>query len=432
MATYTVLTSHLDSLKKEINKIAKKCVKAGISHTFKIGDSYDTVVAINNINYSFNVTDIIVDCAIRYNGWQALGCVQRKDGIIQCYFNKSAMEKDSSLILQYKDTDFHCDHCQKKVHRNSVVILEHEDGRRMTVGTSCVKEFTRGLDGNLVLAFADFEHYLNSIVFSSDDKEECLIGDSESYDSFCEKYGTRTYDVRKVVATALYVIKTHGYAKMYNFDDKVPTCIIVSNIYEDKRYTDEELIKADSIISWVLGLPASKYQLNTYLFNVRSVVESGYCTKRHFGLLSALPISYNKDIETSLKETKKESEYVGNVGDKLTITVMLTKAISYESAYGTGYIYLFKDSNENVLKWSTNKYLKDIEIGDTIELTGRVKEQDTYKQVKQTSLTRCKYTVISHTNDNTSSSNEDNDPSASWRDYDKDFLDSIFQEWEKV
>ena len=44
----------------------------------------------------------------KFNGLTALGMVQQKDGIIQCYFD------DASLIKQYKDTSFHCDHCHKK------------------------------------------------------------------------------------------------------------------------------------------------------------------------------------------------------------------------------------------------------------------------------------------------------------------------------
>ena len=85
----------------------------------------------------------------------SLGLVQRKDGIVQCYFN------DASLIAQYKDTDFHCDHCHKNVYRNSITVLENESGERKVVGTSCVKEFTSGLDGNIIAEVREYMRVLD-------------------------------------------------------------------------------------------------------------------------------------------------------------------------------------------------------------------------------------------------------------------------------
>ena len=144
MATYTILNNMLDEISKKIKRIVKKCEANNIDYTFNVSNPYTKIVSAGDETFEICLVDLDLDVMLKFNGWTSLGMVQQKDGIIQCYFD------DASLIKQYKDTDFHCDHCHKKVHRNSVVILENESGERKIVGTSCVKEFTSGLDGKLI------------------------------------------------------------------------------------------------------------------------------------------------------------------------------------------------------------------------------------------------------------------------------------------
>lgn len=104
--------------------------------------------------------------------------------------------------------------------------------------------------------------------------------------------------------------------------------------------------------------------------------------------------------EKAPKEEKREGAHVGNVGDRITVTVTLSKAFSYEvekpsfwGGYGsteTRYIYKFVDADENVLVWKTsNSDMLDYE-GKQLTLKGTVKAHDEYKGEKQTVLTRCK------------------------------------------
>ena len=125
---------------KKINRIANKCDKQGIPYTYIVGDPYDRVLTLKNgDSFILSITDIELDIQFKFNGWRSLGLIQRKEGITQCYLNSQ------ELIKQYGNTDFHCDHCHKHVYRNSVIVLENDNGERKVVGISCVKEFTCGL-----------------------------------------------------------------------------------------------------------------------------------------------------------------------------------------------------------------------------------------------------------------------------------------------
>lgn len=109
-----------------------------------------------------------------------------------------------------------------------------------------------------------------------------------------------------------------------------------------------------------------------------------------------------KAIET---KDEKESDYIGNVGDKITVDVTFKResSFSYKAQFSyyeqTMYIYTFIDENNNVLVWKTTGMLgyEDengryavYKEGDKLTIKGTIKAHDVYNGVKQTVLTRVK------------------------------------------
>ena len=400
---------------KKINRIAKKCQKANVPFVFNVGKSYDKVIDVKNANgdashYVINLTDIEVNCQFKHDGWTALGLVQRKDGIVQCYFS------ESSLIKEYSKTDFHCDHCKKHVHRNSVVVLEHENGERKVVGTSCVEEFTCGLSGNLVAAVADLSFALENDcerIAKMLDTQKCFDGDdvfdidaewSREMNEFLGRCGVQGYDVKKIVACAANIISCNGFKSS---QDDEATWKSIPECYDrySKYVTKDDEAEAQKAIDWINSMSEDEFTQSSYLFNLHQITNDGYCTMRHFGLLASLIPSYKKSESKRIQsETKAISNYVGNVGDKFSLSLTYIKTISYETQYGIGCFHFFRDNQGNIFKWSTQKvmefYIKDdgyhtLDYGDTIKISGTIKEHDEYKNEKQTVITRCKYEVIS-------------------------------------
>lgn len=94
------------------------------------------------------------------------------------------------------------------------------------------------------------------------------------------------------------------------------------------------------------------------------------------------------DAAKATLEPESHSEYVGEIKKRLRdLKVTLTAVRSFDSFYGTSFIYTFT-YGENVLVWITSS-CKDIEEGEEILLTGTVKEHSEYKGIKQTKLSRC-------------------------------------------
>ena len=109
----------------------------------------------------------------------------------------------------------------------------------------------------------------------------------------------------------------------------------------------------------------------------------------------------------------KGSEYVGNIGDKIEMSVTFWKMSSYKvQAFGgfydrdepkmqTKYIYSFIDASGNCLIWNTTASLEyqdakdhwnQIETGSRVKIKGTIKNHSEYKGIKQTELQRCKVT----------------------------------------
>jgi hypothetical protein len=87
------------------------------------------------------------------------------------------------------------------------------------------------------------------------------------------------------------------------------------------------------------------------------------------------------------------SQYVGEVGERLrNITAVYKSRRGFEGAYGWTNIFTF-ESEANVLVWFTSTDL-DLEVGQTVDLSGTVKKHEEFRGVKTTQLSRCKITVI--------------------------------------
>lgn len=106
---------------------------------------------------------------------------------------------------------------------------------------------------------------------------------------------------------------------------------------------------------------------------------------------------------------KAISQYVGNIGDKLQLTVKVERIVSYEAPSYAGFgteikrIYIMADENGNKFVWNTgaglgktgtdkngNEYYIPVDEGEEIKIKGTVKGFDAYKGERQTVLQRVK------------------------------------------
>jgi hypothetical protein len=80
-------------------------------------------------------------------------------------------------------------------------------------------------------------------------------------------------------------------------------------------------------------------------------------------------------------------EYVGKIGERLSLTLTVSNTYELENGYGSSTMHVMKDDNDNVFVWTTSA--KNLAVGETYSLKGTVKNHQMYKGTKQTILTRC-------------------------------------------
>lgn len=82
------------------------------------------------------------------------------------------------------------------------------------------------------------------------------------------------------------------------------------------------------------------------------------------------------------------SEYQGEVGDKLELVVVVEKAVDLDGYFGRSRMHIFRDYDGNCYVWTTSA--RSWEPQTEHHIIGTVKDHKLYKGTKQTVLTRCK------------------------------------------
>jgi hypothetical protein len=86
----------------------------------------------------------------------------------------------------------------------------------------------------------------------------------------------------------------------------------------------------------------------------------------------------------------RASEFVGEIKERIEFEAEVTGVYGTEGFYGHTDIVKFKDVDGNQFTWFASDYT-NLERGDRMTIKGTVKKHETYRDIKQTILTRCKY-----------------------------------------
>jgi hypothetical protein len=90
----------------------------------------------------------------------------------------------------------------------------------------------------------------------------------------------------------------------------------------------------------------------------------------------------------SLEVCKAGSEYVGNAGDKITLTLTVVNTIRIDSMYGVNWLSICTDEQGNIITYKGKAEFPC--TGETATIKATVKEHTLYDGVKQTAIQRPK------------------------------------------
>ena len=82
------------------------------------------------------------------------------------------------------------------------------------------------------------------------------------------------------------------------------------------------------------------------------------------------------------------SEWVGNIGERITMPFTCVRIMHFSNEYGNSTMFQFETDDGDICMWSTQTS-KDIKENHRYLVAGTIKSHNTYRNQQQTILTRC-------------------------------------------
>ena len=277
-----------------------------------------------------------------------------------------------------------CDHCGQKRRRTKTIIVEDKDGRQMQVGTTCVRPYL-GVNPAFILdATIAWHSILEEIERWSPSgvREHMLL------------------EPKGVLTLAAMMIRLHGWVSKAKAEENPLTYYSTANrvrdwifaLHRDEREehpTDQDRELAARVMEWMSALETD----NDYRYNLWALSQMDTWLPHHIGLATSAVAAYLREQEEKALAEQSESDWIGTPGQKVEVEATYKGAPTFETMWGTMYIHKFQDDDGNVIIWKTGKYL-DLDDGDRVVVSGKIKEHDEYKGIRQTVLTRCKVMAV--------------------------------------
>lgn len=276
-----------------------------------------------------------------------------------------------------------CDHCRVTRRRTvTYIVRNQETGVIVQVGRSCLKDFTGQYTA---IAFPE------------------LKGDDEEGGWFGPK-GEPEYTPLTVLAFAWACVKLEGYKPRNSMGSPTRQDVMVAmnpgKSKADREWAEkvaplavEAHSKAEELREWILSDDFAG--TSDYVLNMKAIAAGDCVSSRNIGFLVSAPQAWAKSLEKTLIREREASiyaasEFVGEVKQRLQLTVEI-KSIRYISGtYGSSTLYTMVTEEGNVVKWfSSGRDILGEDEGARYIIRGTVKSHDVWEGMKTTKLTRC-------------------------------------------
>ena len=362
-------TYNLGRLDKEMAKINKKAVKAGLAPlSYKVLREFSVVhpdyvdpdgrwkEKIDRLP-KIPMTEVeIIGDGVKIEGWKFLGTFDHVTLPGSVIVNAVPGE---TIPTQFHNVEPICDHCGKKRIRNETFLLqEEESGDYKLIGRQCIRDFI-GYDARQVFNF------LKAIRRLKDDVDEDEFwggGYGGQWQSVC--------DADEVLRATAAIIHKYGWvSKSKAGYDQTPTSGEVTYYFFPPKSGTEEYRQWQKWVAeldindprWVEEAKNARAWLkeqddnNEYMHNLKVIDGNpeNLCPVKLFGYWCSLVSSYQRAMETLREQEKllRVNEHVGKLKERRNFNVNVRSVRAYESYYGTSYKHVFLDDEGHTLIW---------------------------------------------------------------------------------
>lgn len=337
--------------------------------------------------------------APRFDGWVATAVIDMEDHphLVHTFGDFQA---DALLHL----VPNHCDHCGFVRNRKKLVQVQHEDGTRKIVGSTCLGDFVGHTSPQALAAW---------------------MSELSELDGFC---GGLADDLSKVEAQAdpkrtlalvSAIIRVIGWKS--KGQAKEESSLSTADAVEDfsggrnaptpetlrKRWgvssidvTDDDMLAAEAALAWAQSIDLAS-ETSDYLRNLRIVAGRDVWRQKDMGLGISMVSAHQRHLAHLAEKAREaaataKSEWVGTPKvrehfDRLTVD----RVRYFDGDYGLRILVSMHDDDDNVIVWWATRSADWIVDGMVLAGKCTVKEHSTYNGTKQTLVQRCTLEEVS-------------------------------------
>lgn len=394
---YTVYANQVEEVTKRLDRMAKKAARYGIPFSYTVGEEHPVQIAVqkyDDVNHHLYTDKVVtvagvdfdLDCEelIRASGWKVLAHIEHGDlGNIVTGIGCDSIKNEWYMAPA------RCDHCNTNRKRTVTFIVENENGEQKQVGKSCLKEYT-GISPDTAIMWAELRGFFPEM---------------EIRDGWTGFASALMDETKTVLAYAYDSIKKDGYGRRDSSHSTFGA--VLESLRKGPDPSKEGMEAAEKMIDWLKDVGDRFDREDSTVWKEAGDLErncvpfarSGFVKRQQIGRLCYIPVAYSKHVqhlmETERKrearKKEKDSEYVGKIGERIKfVATTVTELASWDTQYGRTFLYKMTDEAGNVFIWFASGCY---ETGIDIEVTGTVKDHNEREGVKQTILTRCKFSI---------------------------------------
>lgn len=304
---------------------------------------------------------------------------------------------------RYRSGTNTCDHCGKVRNRKSAYVLKATaTGEYTQVGGQCLVDF---IGKASVKALAGSYELLESLA-----SIEAAFGEGD--EEIDTSWGNSRYtNTVAYVGCVLQVIANQGmYVSKSKCFSGFPTSELAEQLYMEYRRDKKPVpnqAEAESMIARAMVFLNAKGvdDLSDYEHNLKGLLSTTLFRKGHGYVASVVPFVRRAEGIVAERKVAAVSEFVGTVGKRTEFVLTHVATHEFESEYGVVRIHRLKDENGNVFVWKSGNDIYRIDdkgqplqdsvgcyvsaiAGDVFKVKATVKGHDTYRDNKQTTLSR--------------------------------------------
>lgn len=390
---YRIPAPNMAGLQTKIDRLARRAQRLG-SPEVGMAD-LGTIENVDPQTGQVTVDHVVVVSgpAPSYNGWSLIAVIDMDHAEPDAPNVVHVAEGD--LDPAWATMDERCDHCHvASRRRNKLVVVQHEDGTRKVIGTTCLRDF---LGHSSPERIADWAQWLADL---EDDLREASEP-SYGYERRVETVTFLAFVARSIRADGWVPRSATQFGGVATADAAWDAWLLSSGLrrpISTRGVTEEipappteaEIAEAAEALAWAQALPLGD---NDYLNNLTAVARKESLRGKDIGLAASIISAHAREVEREIKrrlerEATAASTHFGTPGERLVVTATVTAVRYIEGMYGTKALVKGVTDEGNVVVWWSANASNAPEQGDRITGKATVKEHGEFNGTPETTVQR--------------------------------------------